>query len=371
MRKSLIIQLGIMTLVIGAVAMVVGFFIPWLPPVASREGERIDDTYVIVSVICLAILALVASVSIYAVIKFRAKPGDEEDGKPIHGHTGLEIVWTAIPTVLVVIVAIVTAIALTRNEDVSAAGNHRVINVKAVQFAWTFEYPEIGLATGELRVPTGEQIELRLESDDVIHAFWVPEWRVKQDVVPGTVQRYLITPTKEGTFSIICTELCGLGHSTMRAKVIVMAPDAFAQWLSDQQQVTDEGGAALGKQEFADLGCGSCHALADAGTTAQVGPNLDTVLASADAEFIRASIVDPNADDREWVSAGRHAKELRRSAAEGAARRSRRVPRERGRKRGIEWRLRLSSTGTRSITPRRHREGCGASPAAAGSGPSG
>ncbi len=295
MRRSLIIQLAIMTLVIGVIAMVVGFSIPWLPPVGSKEGERIDDTYVLASVICLAILAVVASVTIYAVIKFRAKPGDEEDGKPIHGHTGLEILWTAIPTVLVTVIAIVTAVMLTRNEDVSAAANHRVINVKAVQFEWSFQYPDLGVTTGELRVPVGEQIELSLESEDVIHSFWVPEWRVKQDAVPGTVQRYLITPTKEGTFSIICTELCGLGHSTMRAKVIVMAPDAFEQWAREQGQKAADGGEALGKQTFTDLGCGACHALADAGTTAQVGPDLDTVLAGADPDFIRESIVDPNA----------------------------------------------------------------------------
>jgi cytochrome c oxidase subunit II len=295
-RRSLIIQLAVMTLVIGAVVMVVGFEIPWLPPVGSKEGERIDDTYKLASAICLAILAVVASVSIYAVLKFRAKPGDEEDGKPIHGHTGLEIVWTAVPTVLVTVIAIVTAVMLTKNEDVSAAASHRVINVKAVQYEWSFEYPDLGITTGELRVPVGEQIELSLESEDVIHSFWVPEWRLKQDAVPGTVQRYLITPTKEGAFTVICTELCGLGHSTMRANVYVMSQEAFAQWAKEKGQVAADGGAALGKQTFTDLGCGACHALADAGTTAQVGPDLDTVLAGADPEFIRESIVDPNAE---------------------------------------------------------------------------
>jgi cytochrome c oxidase subunit 2 len=293
-RKSLIIQLVALGVVIGAAAFVVAFYIPWLPKVGSREGQRIDDTYFLASVICLVIFAFVASVSIYAVIKFRAKPDDDEDGEPIHGHTGLEILWTAVPAALVTAIAIYTAVALTRNEDLAAA-NHRVIEVKAVQFAWSFTYPELGVTTGILRVPEGEQIELRMESDDVIHSFWVPEWRVKQDVVPGTVQRYIVTPTRTGTFRIICTELCGLGHAVMRSTVQVLSPADFEKWVAEQKGAAATGGADLGKQIFDNQGCGSCHTLAAAGATGQVGPDLDKVLGSLDAEFIRQSIADPNA----------------------------------------------------------------------------
>ena len=111
-----------------------------------------------------------------------------------------------------------------------------MINVKGWQFAWEFQYPELGDAyVGELHVPVGTPIELKLESPDVIHSFWVPEWSVKQDVVPGTVQRLLVTPTKVGTFPIVCTELCGLGHSTMRNRVIVQTPEEYEAWLAEMK----------------------------------------------------------------------------------------------------------------------------------------
>ena len=296
MRKSLIIQLVVMGVVIGAVSMVVALYIPWLPSLGSKEGGRIDDLYLLASVICLVIFALVASVSIYAVIKFRAKPDDDEDGKPTHGHTGLEILWTAVPAALVTAIAIFTAIALTKNEDLSAASTHRIIQVNAVQFAWSFTYPDLGITTGILRVPEGEQIEFKMESADVIHSFWVPEWRLKQDVVPGTVQHLIITPTKTGTFPIVCTELCGLGHSTMRSIVHVLSRADFDKWVQEEKQGEKAGGADQGKQAFVNAGCGACHTLADAGGTGQVGPNLDKVVPGLSSEFIRQSIVDPNAD---------------------------------------------------------------------------
>ena len=105
--------------------------------------------------------------------------------------------------------------------------------MRAAQFAWSFTYPDLGITTGELRLPVGEQVELELESDDVIHSFWVPEWRVKQDVVPGTLQRLIVTPTKTGSFALICTELCGLGHAVMRAHAIVMAPEEYDAWAAE------------------------------------------------------------------------------------------------------------------------------------------
>ncbi len=238
MRKGLVIQLIVLGVVIGAVVIVVSFYIPWLPELASEQGDRVDDLYALVSVICLVIFAVVAAVSIYAVVKFRAKSEDEdEDGKPIHGHTGIEVFWTAIPAALVTVIAIYSGIVLTKNEELPA--NHRVVEVTAQQFAWSFTYPEIGVTTGVLRVPVGETIEFKLQSLDVIHSFFVPQWRVKQDAVPGAPQRVIATPTKVGTFPLICAELCGLGHSTMRASVIVMPEAEFEQWLAEQRSAED------------------------------------------------------------------------------------------------------------------------------------
>jgi cytochrome c oxidase subunit 2 len=233
-RKGLIIQLVVLGVIVGAVAIVVSFWIPWLPDLGSEQGDRIDDLYTLASVICLVIFAIVAAVTIYAVVKFRAKDeDDDEDGKPIHGHTGIEVLWTAIPAALVTVIAVYSGIVLTKNEELPP--NHRVIEVTAEQFEWTFSYPEKQFHAGVLRVPLGETIELKMQAVDVIHSFWVPEWRVKQDVVPGAPQRYIVTPTKVGTFPVICTELCGLGHSTMRAQVIVMPKAEFDQWLAQQE----------------------------------------------------------------------------------------------------------------------------------------
>lgn len=292
MRKGLIIQLVVLGVVIGAVVAVVSFVIPWLPELGSKEGGRIDDVYVLTSIICIAIIAIVFAWLGYSIVKFRARPDDDEDGKPIHGHTRLEIFWTAVPAALVTIIAVWSGVVLTKNEELPP--NHRIVEVKAQQFAWSFTYPELGITTGQLRVAVGETIELRMESEDVIHSFWVPEWRVKQDVVPGTIQRIVVTPTKEGTYPLICTELCGLGHSVMRSQAIVLSDADYQKWVKDQQ--SGEGGGPPGKQVYVNAGCGACHALADAGSTAQVGPDLDKVLPGLTADQIRQSIVDPDAE---------------------------------------------------------------------------
>jgi cytochrome c oxidase subunit 2 len=293
-RKSLIIQLLAMSVLFGGVSFVVAWFIPWLPDAGSKEAERIHDTYWLASIICLAIISIVAAVTVYAVVKFRARPDDDEDGKPIHGHTGIEVAWTLIPLVLVIVIGVWSSVALVRNEEHKEG---RVeIDVHAAQFAWSFSYPEQELPgpVGELHVPIGEPIKLTLTSNDVIHSFWVPEWSVKQDVVPGVELPYYITPTKEGTFDIICTELCGIGHSVMRNRVVVETRAKFDAWVEKMKEGGGAGGAD-GQTIFIQ-NCGSCHALADAGTTGEVGPNLDTVLPGLSEDAVLESIVDPNAE---------------------------------------------------------------------------
>jgi cytochrome c oxidase subunit 2 len=291
-RKSLIIQLLLMCVVIGAISALVALFIPWLPDLGSVEGGRIDDAYLLAAIICLVVFAIVAAVGLYAVLKFRARPGDDEDGKPIHGHTTLEVVWTAIPAALVTAIAVFSGVVLVKNEDLQS--DHQVIEVKAVQFTWSFTYPDAEVTSGVLHVPVGEQIEFQLESDDVIHSFWVPEWRLKQDLVPGNPQRVIITPDQIGTFPLVCTELCGLGHSTMRAVVVAESRADFDKWLAEQKAAAG-GGEAFDAAAAFNQDCGSCHTLAAAGSTGQVGPDLDKVLASLSGEEILQAIVDPNA----------------------------------------------------------------------------
>ena len=223
-RGSIVALLGI-GVVAGGVATAVAVLPTWLPVEASREATRIHFVTWFVVVICIVIFSIVAAVMIYAVVRFRVQPDDEEDGPPIHGNTGLEITWTAIPFVLVTAIAIVSAIVLSRND--AQAENTLRINVLAQQFEFTFSYPDAHNATSPvLRLPEGRSVELYMRSLDVIHSLFVPQFSQKEDIVPGLVTQLHITPTRVGTFPLECTELCGLGHSLMRSEAIVMKPAA-------------------------------------------------------------------------------------------------------------------------------------------------
>jgi cytochrome c oxidase subunit 2 len=289
-------------LAVGTALALVAWLIPWLPDQGADEAGGIDNAYWLVTIICVFIFALVAGVSIYAVWKFRAAPDDEDDGRPIHGHTGLEVAWTIVPTILVTAISVYSGVVLTQVDDIPA--DHRVVEVTAQQFAWSFTYPEEKLTTGQLVLPVDEPVELRLGARDVIHSFWVPEWRMKQDAVPGITTKLVITPNKTGTYTVICTELCGLGHATMRARAIVMTQERFQAWLREQRRAAAAAGANQGKSLFTSLGCGGCHVLQDAGSQGQVGPNLDNVLADADEQFVRESIVEPDAKIAEGFQPG-------------------------------------------------------------------
>jgi cytochrome c oxidase subunit 2 len=278
---------------VGGALALVAVLIPWLPSADSTEAVKIDDVYWFVTIICIAIFALVAGVSVYSIWKFRAAPDDEDDGSPIHGHTGLEVVWTAVPAALVTAISIYSGIVLVQVEDIPA--DHRVIEVTAQQFAWSFTYPEAKITSGQLALPINQPVELKLSAKDVIHSFWVPEWRMKKDAVPGIETDVIVTPTRLGTFTVICTELCGLGHATMRAKALVLTQEDFDKWVQDQKDAAAGAGSVQGKTLFAQQ-CGTCHTLADAGTTAEVGPDLDEALNGKSAAFIRESIVNPNAE---------------------------------------------------------------------------
>jgi cytochrome c oxidase subunit 2 len=278
---------------VGGALALVAVLIPWLPPADSTQAHKVDDVYWFVTIICMAIFALVAGVSVYSVWKFRAGPEDMDDGSPIHGHTGLEVVWTAVPAALVTAISIYSGVILTQMEEIPK--DHRVVQVSGQQFTWSFQYPEAKVTSGQLTLPVNQPVELKLNARDVIHSFWVPEWRVKKDAVPGIETNVIVTPTKVGTFTVICTELCGLGHAAMRAKAVVMTQQGFEAWLTEQKRIAAEGGSAQGKTLFTQQ-CGSCHRLADAGTSGEVGPDLDKVLPGKSADFVRESIVNPNAE---------------------------------------------------------------------------
>lgn len=233
MRRGSIFQLIVIGVLAGVVATLVALLFNWLPDASSREAGRIHFVFWFVTGICIFIFSIVAAVSVYAVWKFRAKPDDDSDGPPIHGHTGLEIAWTAVPTVLVTAIAIVSAIVLAK-DDAEGANPLRV-DVTAQQFFWSYSYPGYGnKQSSVLRLPVDRSVVLRMTAKDVIHSFWVPEFSQKQDVVPGIHPTLHITPDRVGTYPVICTELCGLGHALMRSRVIVMQPAAFEKWASQK-----------------------------------------------------------------------------------------------------------------------------------------
>jgi len=306
-RRGSIVQLVAIGAVCGAGAALVALLIPWLPHAASEQAGRIDFVFWFVTTICIAIFALVAAVILYSVVKFRAAPDDDSDGPPIHGHTGLEIVWTAIPAALVTAISIVSAVVLAKNEDLphaSAASPNPlrplVVDVMAQQFFWTFKYPGFGnLTSSTLRLPIDVPVKLRITSVDVTHSFFVPEFGQKLDAVPGSVNTLAVTPDRLGTFPVICTELCGLGHALMRSQAQVMTSQKFRSWAKAGRQ--KPGGAASGKALFASNGCDGCHTFKPAGATAKVGPDLDKLREEAQRagvpleQFIRESIVNPNA----------------------------------------------------------------------------
>jgi cytochrome c oxidase subunit 2 len=293
-RKRSIIQMVLVGVAVGGALALVALLIPWLPSADAEEAGPVDRVYWFVTIICIAIFALVAGVSVYAVWKFRAAPDDEDDGSPIHGHTGLEIVWTAVPAVLVTAISVYSGVVLT---DIERTNPDRVVEVTAQQFAWSFNYNEDGteITSGILALPVDQPVELKLQARDVIHSFWVPEWRMKKDAVPGIETNIIVTPSKLGEFTVVCTELCGLGHATMRARAVVLTEKGFQDWLAEQKRLAEEAGSAQGETLFTQQ-CGSCHRLADAGTTGAAGPDLDSVLPGQSAEQIRESIVNPNAE---------------------------------------------------------------------------
>jgi cytochrome c oxidase subunit 2 len=286
--------------VVGAIVTTIALVVDWLPEQASEERELIDFVFWLTTWICVSIFTVVASLIVYSVVKFRAPPDDFSDGAPIHGHTGIEIVWTAIPFVLVTVISIASGVALARNDDTGP--NPLVVDVTAQQFSWSFRYPN-DVTSATLRLPLGRSAELRLHARDVIHSFWVPQFGQKQDAVPGITTKVVVTPKKlsppEG-FPVICTELCGLGHSKMRTKAEVLPKAQFDEWLRTQGERMEEPGEA-GPAVFDEQGCGGCHTFAPAGSTGTTGPSLDDVEARArdlgrePREFVRESIVEPNA----------------------------------------------------------------------------
>jgi cytochrome c oxidase subunit 2 len=313
-----LIAIGVVASVLG---IVLGLLIDWFPTPAATAADPIDTLWDVLVIASVPFFVLVTGVVLYCVWKFRMRPGQElQDGPPIHGNTRLEVIWTVIPAVLILGLCTYAYVVLDDIEEAQAAEMR--INVVGQQFAWSFEYPQRGsdrpLRTTQLYLPVGQPVRFFIRSEDVIHDFWVPAFRMKIDAVPGVTTQLRVTPTRRGNFPVVCAELCGLGHAYMRqtARVVDRAefdrrmrelregggPGAAANTAGQAAQGGDA--AAAGRQVFTQNGCGGCHVLADAGTAGQTGPNLDEAVQGDSAEEIRRSIVEPNAEITEGFQAG-------------------------------------------------------------------
>jgi cytochrome c oxidase subunit 2 len=300
-----VLQMVVVGVIASAIGIAAGLAIHWFPERASTQAGTIDHLYHVLIWASVPVFVLVAVIVLFSVWKFRMRPGEEQlDGPPIHGNTRLEVIWTAIPAI--VLVALCSYAWVELNNIEAAQPNEMRINVTGQQFAWTFEYPQAGgkpVKSNQLYLSKDQPVRFFVKALDVIHDFWVPAFRVKIDAVPGLETKYRVTPDRLGTFPVVCAELCGLGHSLMRSSAHVVTPADFKAWMAKQQAPAagaGGGAAADPKKLFTDgngtsTACGGCHTLADAGTNGTTGPDLGKVLKGKDAAFIRESILKPDA----------------------------------------------------------------------------
>jgi cytochrome c oxidase subunit 2 len=297
-------------LIIGVIASVIGILIclqiDWFPTAGSTQADKIDTLYDVLLIVSVPVFVLVMTVAIYCVIAFRAKPGETGDGAHIHGNTKLEVVWVTIPFMIVTALAIYGWIVL---DDIEAAKDGElVVNVTGEQFTWSFDYPQEKVKSNELVLPVDRPVHFEIHAKDVLHSFWVPNFRMKQDAVPGITTNTRVTPNVVGTYPVVCAELCGIGHATMRQQVRVVPEAEWEDWVKERAEggAAPKGGGsptAAGREIFTSAGCNACHTLDDADATAEVGPDLNELAGRAGdrepklsaEDYVHESIVDPPA----------------------------------------------------------------------------
>jgi cytochrome c oxidase subunit 2 len=300
--KHLIIA-GILVVVVTALLILGLGHVRLLPTQASAQARPIDNLFGLEFRVIAFLFALIVVFMLYSVIVFRRKPGDTSDAAHIEGNTKLEVVWTVAPLATVLVFAYLggQSLAETLRPDPQALE----IKVIGQQWAWRFEYPKYGIVSDTLMMPVNKQAVLKLSSNDVIHSFWVPEFRVKQDALPGGdefVRDLRITPTIEGDYKARCAELCGRQHATMLAPVKVVSQQSFDEWVASQTQVSADP-VVRGQQYAQQYGCLACHSI-DGSTL--VGPSWKGVYGSqetladgstvtVDDNYLHESIVNPGA----------------------------------------------------------------------------
>ncbi len=298
--------------VIAGILVVVASFLTYsvltasrlMPLEASAQSLIVDKMWNWDMMAIAFLFSIIVVPLAYSLIVFRHRKGDTTDAKHEEGNSTLEITWTIIPLLLVTFYAYLGAYTLgqTRVPDPNAL----VINVTAHQWDWSFDYPE-GFTSNELHLPINRQVLLKMTSLDVIHSFWVPEFRIKQDVVPGRVTELRINPVRLGNYKVYCAELCGTSHAYMQRPVIVTTQADYDAW-TKQQAIAEaallaKGGPEAGKAIVAQNGCGGCHSIDGSKLTGPTWRGLyqsqvklsDGRTVTADEAYLTESIHDPNA----------------------------------------------------------------------------
>ncbi|WP_099157961.1 cytochrome c oxidase subunit II [Virgibacillus ndiopensis] len=242
-------------------------------------AETSLDLIILTAIVMLFVLVIVMILYVTVLIRFRKKKGKEDFvPKQVEGNKTLETVWTVIPIILLIIIAVPTVIATFDLADTKGAKDELNVDVTGNQYWWHFNYNGQEIQTSQdLYIPTGEKVYLNMKSSDVIHSFWVPSISGKMDVNPENENTMYIEAYEEGVYWGKCAELCGPSHSLMDFKVIAVSPEEFEQWVSDMQNVDPkavaEGETAQeGQALFQENNCMGCHAIGS--SPVQVGPNL-------------------------------------------------------------------------------------------------
>jgi cytochrome c oxidase subunit 2 len=236
LRNRPILQMVVIGVIGCAILIPLALIVPWFPTDASRQAHNVRTLYTVLLIATIPIFVLVETVVVYSVWKFRMRPGQEQqDGPPIHGNTRLEVVWTALPALLIISLCSYAYTVLRSNED--SRRGEMTVNVTERQFAFEYSYPHLDgktVVSSALYLPRDRPVVFKIRSLDVVHSFFVPEFSEKLDAVPGITTTLRVTPTRLGTYPAECTELCGAGHSLMRSTVHVVTPAAFRVWLAAQ-----------------------------------------------------------------------------------------------------------------------------------------
>ncbi len=298
MKHFIIIALLIVVSTLGIHAGIeaIGF----LPVQASAQAISIDQLFGFYVWGIAFFFSLIIVILVYSLIVFRKRKGETGDGTPIEGNTTLEVAWTGIPLIIVLWLAYMGARSLadTRRIDPSAM----VVKVVAQQWNFQFQYPQYLFASKDLYLPVGQQVDLQMTSLDVLHSFFVPEFRLKQDIVPGRTVDLRVTPSRIGHYHVECSQLCGRLHAQMTANVYVVSQADFDKWAKQEVASAPKDPVLIGQQLASLFGCATCHSTDG---SKKIGPTWSKLFGStvtlddgskvkADENYIHTSIVDPN-----------------------------------------------------------------------------